>query len=845
MKPEIESLLSWQYVTSDVDGAWVNLWEGAAADLAVKDEPMRHKATFCQDASFSWLETDTILLQVCGLKTLGPSFSDPGLQLAGVSNALLSGTRGGSPRGLVQSLKSKLAYMPNKMQAGVDSFTFSIKDWSNGMKSNSERITLTTAKRPSSVAAGHIETVVPSNYSMIITLTGFAFNEPLDSFVVKTMPSKLILKQYDGTLLFSGSPKIQMTSNATNATNATDATEATVSNTLLISDSAHRLRIEVPDSAAGFFYDSFEYSVGVLGSNATDTAKVTVHVLCASATYYNLSLHRCLPCPPGTFNTKMSLSSSCETCPPGTESQPGSTKCTPCPVGYFAPLGALCSKCLPGTYSPEPGLQICIDCPKGNFSSVLAATSCSQCGNLAYADESRSLTCKSCPKMTVSNSKTSNAISECRCVEGSYEPKGETGKECIPCPAGAYCHGNRHPPVTMQHFWTSHTEWTSIEEPYFFVCDHRGVRNVCRGFPEFNRGELMARCAHRSVPGICDYFPFIPASIYGNTSAIDDRTCSRGYTGRICSSCSDGFYNYPGGSCIQCPSAILVLLIAAVVILFFFVIAAASASPVISIYISASNLQNLVLLSRFGIPHPPALAEIWSVLAIFNTNFELIPFQCIMGTTFDWATVWNLEVITLSLILAICVGRWLVPYFMYRPLLNNQASRSLRQHRPTSAIPVNRHGSYRPSRPSTPSSQQSDKVDKLPLKSSANAANLVVVDVSDGAPSIDAGVFEDDAESAIFDAVNLANFEAQNSHVRKNPDIKPAAAKAKMARTGLVSAHSAISSVASSVDLEQWHGLSHDELEFYLDSSIWIACFVLEHFFFFGSLSTFRVYACR
>ncbi len=830
MKPEVQSLWSWQYVTGDSDGAWVTLWDGIAADMGVRDEPMKHKATFCHDAGFSWLETDTILVEVCGLKNLGTSFSDPGPQLSGVANAQLNGTRGGSPRGLIQSLKSKLVYMPKKMQSGQDYFSYAMKDWSNGLSSNSERVSVNTIKRPLSVAAAHIETVVPFNHSAIVTLIGFAFNEPLDSFLISSMPSKLLLKQFDGSLL--GFPR---TSNDTNIPTTQ----------LLISDSEHRLQVEVPDIAAGFFYDSFEYSVGVLGSNARDVAKITVHVLCRSATYYNSSLRQCLPCPPGTFNTKMALSSSCENCPPGTESKSGSTECTPCPRGYFAPKGALCSKCLPGTYSPEPGLQRCVDCPKGNFSSTSAATSCRECGNLAYADETKSLDCKSCPKLTASNSKTSTSISECKCVEGSYEPKGQVGKECLLCPDGAHCHGNRHPPVTKRHFWTSQTEWTSIEEPYFFICDHRGVRNVCQGFPEFNRGELTARCAHRSVPGLCDYFPFIPMSIFGNSSAIDDRSCSKGYTGRICSSCIEGFYNYPGGSCRQCPSAILVLLSAAVVTSCFFVIAAASASPVISIYISSSNLQNLALLSQFGIPHAPALAEIWSALAVFNTNFELIPFQCIMGSAFDWAAVWNLEVLTVSLILAVCVGRWMVPYFMYRPLLNTHANRSMKQRRPTSAIPVNRHGSYRPSRPSTPSSQQSDHADKPPIKNSTSITNLVVVDVTDGAPNIDADVFEDDSESAIIDSVNLANFRPQVGNVRRAPDIQHAAAKVQMARTGLVSAHSTVSSAASSVDLEQWHGLSQDELDFYFDSAVWIACFLLEYFFYFGSLATFRAYACR
>lgn len=818
-KPESQSLLSWHYITGDTDGLWINLWDGVAATLVVKDEPMKHRATFCNDASFSWLETDTIMLEVCGLKNMGTSFSDPGLQLAGVANVQLNGSRGGVPLGLVQSVTSQFVYMPHMSNASEDRFDLAMNDFSNKLSSDAEEIRLSTAKRDPRVVAGEIEAIVPFNHSTIVTLTGFAFFEPLDSFVITTMPSHMLLKQYDGSML--------ETSRKT------------------VTDGENRIQIHIPDFAAGFNYDSFQYSVKALGSSSSNSAKMTVHVLCRSATYYNSTLRKCFPCPAGTFNTKMALSSSCEKCLPGTDSQPGSTACVPCPIGYFAPQGALCSKCPPGTYSPKPGLEACMECAQGTFSFMSAASSCFECGNIAYADENRSSLCKSCPKSTASNSKTSTSILDCRCIEGYYEPKGDVGKECLECPDGAYCHGNRYPPVTRQHFWTSQEEWMSIEEPKYFICDHRGVRNTCRGFPELNRVESMARCAHRSVKGLCDVYPVFPTLIYGNASAIDDRVCSRGYTGRICSNCRENYYKYGGGTCIECPSPVVVLLIAAVVVIIFVLIAEASASPVLTIFISTSNLQNLALLSRFGIPHPPILAEIWNILAVFNTNFELIPFQCIMGSAFEWEATWSFEVFTLALIFIICVGRWIIPYFMYRPLLRENVHRALTQHRPTSAIPVNRHTSYRPSRPSTPSSQNSNNGGMIQINELATAAKIVVEDLSDGAPSIEAGVFEDDSESVALDAEKIANHSTQRGKLRLTPSIHEKVPKSKNARTGLVSAHSAASTTASSVDLQQWQGLSQDELDFYLDSAIWIGCFVLDHFFYFSSLVTFQAFACR
>jgi hypothetical protein len=807
MKPESLSLMSWQYVTADTNEAWIELWEGFAENIAVQNEPMKHKVIFCHDSSFSWLETDTILLEVCGLKNAGVSFSDPGPQLTGVCNVQLHGTRGGSPRGLVQSLRSRFVYMPHSVHFGEDSLSVHIKDSSTGLSSQSQNISIKTTKRRSPVAAANIEIVAPFNHSLVVTLTGFTFSEPLDSYNINNFPSKVILKQFDGSVLdASGESRI--------------------------TDNLNRIIVSIHENAAGLTYDVFEYSAGVQGTNTTAKGKVTVHVFCRSATYYNSTLNRCLPCPEGTFGTKMGLSTSCEPCLAGTDSREGSIECTPCPVGYFAQQGALCSKCPQGTHSPIQGLHLCIDCPRGTFNRLNASSSCEECGNMAYTETNRSVSCETCPTMTLSNSKVSKSVLECKCTEGAYQPRGEAGKECVQCPAGAYCHGDLYPPVTRTHYWTSHAEWSSIEEPEYFLCDHRGVRNACLGFPQLNRVELLARCAHRAVPELCEMFPTFPTIIFGNASAADDRKCWRGYTGRICSSCSDGYYKYPGGACVECPISILIPLNIAIVIVSVILIASASASPVITIYISVSNFQNLVLLNEFGLSHPPALATIWSILAVFNTNFELFPFQCILGSAYDWVKIWIFEVFLLPLILGICVGRWIGLYLMYRPMLKDQVSRFLKQSRPTSLFPVNSHGLYRPSRPSTPSTKSSDSLDMKRNHELSNVAN----DLADAGIGIEADIYEDDSESTIQDTDHYA------SRVRKPPSVRPLAA---IARTGLVSAHSIASTAASSVDLQNWQGLSQDELDFYLDCAVWIACFVLDHFYYFGSLATLRALVCR
>lgn len=91
----------------------------------------------------------------------------------------------------------------------------------------------------------------------------------------------------------------------------------------------------------------------------------------------------CSPCPSGTYNNIYSQGalSMCVPCPAGkyTSELIGASACVSCPSGKYADSGATnCSLCLPGTYTPSPGLPACWPCLPGT-SSVSGASVCQSC----------------------------------------------------------------------------------------------------------------------------------------------------------------------------------------------------------------------------------------------------------------------------------------------------------------------------------------------------------------------------------------------------------------------------------------------------------------------------------
>jgi hypothetical protein len=161
-----------------------------------------------------------------------------------------------------------------------------------------------------------------------------------------------------------------------------------------------------------------------------------------------------LPCPGGTFSTVISASdnASCNACPAGTYSLPGSTSCTSCPIGRYSivPGGssfASCLECPKGYFSNKIGANStdsCQPCPKGFYSDKTGSFVCTECPLGTYSDifnASDVSMCKNCPAGTYSVVVGVPSVDNCtKCNPGTFSPftRQLTPETCQLCPTGTY-----------------------------------------------------------------------------------------------------------------------------------------------------------------------------------------------------------------------------------------------------------------------------------------------------------------------------------------------------------------------------------------------------------------------
>eukprot|EP00775_Hariotina_reticulata_P007585 gene7585-7790_t len=124
---------------------------------------------------------------------------------------------------------------------------------------------------------------------------------------------------------------------------------------------------------------------------------------------------------PGTFGTVVNGSgTACQTCPPGTTTEPGypaafASDCNRCIPGFGFGANGACQQCPAGTYSPG-GRTSCVLCPLG-MSSAPGSDATSDCFCNVDGFGWDGTRCVVCPK-------------------GSYSAPDRGVNQCVPCAAG-------------------------------------------------------------------------------------------------------------------------------------------------------------------------------------------------------------------------------------------------------------------------------------------------------------------------------------------------------------------------------------------------------------------------
>ena len=164
--------------------------------------------------------------------------------------------------------------------------------------------------------------------------------------------------------------------------------------------------------------------------NSTGLIK-SQRVICPAGSYCPEGSTANVPCPTGTYSTRVGQTSpeSCTLCPAGTYCvSGGSTSGAPCEPGYFCPVGTT-------SYLNFP-------CPAGKWSSIgglHSAEQCAECTAGHYCPAGSSYP-HDCPTGTYQPSTGSTSLASCLpCPEGYACNRPAMHMMTTPCAAGHYC----------------------------------------------------------------------------------------------------------------------------------------------------------------------------------------------------------------------------------------------------------------------------------------------------------------------------------------------------------------------------------------------------------------------
>eukprot|EP00033_Pygsuia_biforma_P002322 GCRY01002570.1.p1 GENE.GCRY01002570.1~~GCRY01002570.1.p1 ORF type:complete len:449 (-),score=27.77 GCRY01002570.1:190-1410(-) len=154
----------------------------------------------------------------------------------------------------------------------------------------------------------------------------------------------------------------------------------------------------------------------------------------------------CEICPSGTFSVPGSTS--CSDCPPGEYSYGGFSRCDPCSPGEYSlrnasawcdpcelgtysdtPGSTECRNCPPGTFGPDWGMTVCTDCPPGEQQGLDGKSTCEKCDPGTISPSPHGVSCEFCAANTYAES---SGLSACKdCDWGTYSVTGAS--ICLTC----------------------------------------------------------------------------------------------------------------------------------------------------------------------------------------------------------------------------------------------------------------------------------------------------------------------------------------------------------------------------------------------------------------------------
>jgi hypothetical protein len=354
----------------------------------------------------------------------------------------------------------------------------------------------------------------------------------------------------------------------------------------------------------------------------------------------------CTPCPPLKFPNDAKTEclacaaglilstdgSECQACPPGTSSSADGVGCDRCSVRgdnyYSTGEGGECQtcghgkqarddrtgceECPPGTHSVG-GESICMACPAG--SEPADAITCIACAAGKYSQDGRN--CEACPPGAQPNGMKTRC--ELCTISDTFS---DTGEACIPCPARQTPNADRTACFCQTGTYEIQT-WGKItcdglgeegargdqcvECPHCLVCEDRNTK-LAAGFAFFGDGDAY-ECPGNDDDGETVGCPGGPLANISTSLS----TCSQGYSGPICGSCSDDFSHLKVGKpCVSCADGKVNVLM----ILGLFIVLLLGGAIVVSGAIKVLQDHGIVTDARLIIGFYQIIAQISNVIDI-------------------------------------------------------------------------------------------------------------------------------------------------------------------------------------------------------------------------------------
>jgi hypothetical protein len=688
-------------ITEEIE-QWFELFRGLPHHAAAEHD--RSSPVFA-DTLF---QTDRLRVEACGanMRVFGeemPNF------LQSLKRVRVWGSKTQRAKGTVTSLDRRMVYVPDYDYVGPDSFKVRVQDHGGGALRSSSQFSL------------------QRHWSPVVTVdiqVRSGSDKPLATSVVASQ----VLGTHGSEIVIS-TPGIHPGPNGNKLQRVTtfsiEITKMPSRGSVFLGDGSRAtetltnydgiLRFRTPSlDGCGKAYDDFKYRVKNAAGGDNQFSRehsVTVQLRCKTGYTCDLPTFTCKACPAGTYGDDSAVENTCNLCPAGTyQGGTAAKSCTPCPPGsYGARPGATeCVLCPEGTYNNFEQQVSCVACPGGTFGPFPGLLECRKCGSKHWTLATGAFTCKECPANTRTRLDNAVGIENCVCEHGYYNVEGKSGVKCIACPPGAYCHGRNLLPVARTGYWTSQGLWTKDYEDmetgnitrgvaYFAPCSFRYLRGVCIGYPDVDVQEQEERCQYRDhqvVQGPVRLHDYTSEGVNVNISFCTLRDlsvpgeaapdglrswimrqaytansyCARGYTGVICSECSQNFHRGLTSYCFECsqlykiPIVNLLLFLITLVLncSFWIVMMIAACHRARSLYITISHFQLIAMFARLGVPWPDNTQGPIHFSSIFNFNLDGIQSNC-LGMRADFQTRWVWEMfIPVFIVLGVYF------YFYYR-----------------------------------------------------------------------------------------------------------------------------------------------------------------------------------